>query len=473
LPPPLAAGERESDISRLSTGQVAAYAGINVPTAILHAPVLSVLPGLYAKYSHIPLTLLGTILVATRILDAVIDPFIGYLSDRTQSRFGRRKPWIVAGAAVSILATYFSFRPSGTTGALYFLIWSTLLYVGWTLIEIPHTAWINDVTNDYDDRSRIVTYRYLAGLIGYALFLAVPLLPIFATTEMTPSAIALTGWILIALLPLTIAFAFRRVPVRGDETPASGSWRSTWNELRNNRPLWSYLALRAANGLSTGMIASLYFFYLDRYLGLLSRFSYLNLSAMAFGFIGSSVWLGVMYRIGKHRALAASSCAVILTLVAFALMKPGAYAFPIALVVWMASSLGNTGVETASYALLSDVADYGTLKSGESRAGNYWALQAFMQKVTIAAGGGLALIIIGLFGFDPSGANGPAAMRGFFLTFIFIPMALNLLAVILAWYFPIDRRRHDVIRRRIEARKNRQERLAEPLTLPIRASVSP
>lgn len=438
-----------------------AYAGINVPTAILHAPVLSVLPGLYAKYSHIPLTLLGTILVVTRILDAVIDPFIGYLSDRTRSRFGRRKPWIVAGGLVSIVATYFAFRPSGTTGALYFLIWSTLLYIGWTLIEIPHTAWINDVTNDYDDRSRIVSYRYLAGLIGFALFLATPLLPIFPTTEMTPSALALTGWILIALLPLTMVFAFRCVPMRGHQVPAAGSWRSIWDELRNNRPLWSYLALRAANGLSTGMIASLYFFYLDRYLGLLSRFSYLNLSAMAFGFIGSSVWLGVMYRIGKHRALAASSCAVILTLVAFALLKPGPHAFAVALVVWMTSSLGTTGVETASYALLSDVADYGTLKSGESRAGNYWALQALMQKVTIAAGGGLALIIIGLFGFDPRGANGPVAMHGFFLTFIFIPMALNVLAVIVAWRFPIDRRRHDVIRRRIEAREKRREHLEE------------
>ncbi|HEY0342440.1 MAG TPA: MFS transporter, partial [Steroidobacteraceae bacterium] len=236
-----------------------------------------------------------------------------------------------------------------------------------------------------------------------------------------------------------------------------GSWRSLWHELRVNRPLWSYLVLRGANGLSTGMIASLYFFYLDRYLGILDRFSYLNLGGLAFGFIGSSVWLRVMYRVGKHRALAASSVTVILTLAAFALMRPGPHAFAIASGVWMASSLGTTGVETASYALLSDVVDYGELKSGENRAGNYWALQAFMQKVTIAAGGGLALIIIGLFGFQPDGSNGPVALRGFFLTFIFIPMALNLIAAIVAWKFPIDRRRHDIIRRRIDTRGKRTE----------------
>ncbi len=125
---------------RLGTGDVAAYAGINVPTYMLHVPVLSVLPALYGKYSHIPLALLGAILLATRILDAVIDPFIGYWSDRTRSRFGRREPWMVAGAFVSIVAVYFAFRPSQTTGAAYFLVWSALLYIGWTLIEIPHTA---------------------------------------------------------------------------------------------------------------------------------------------------------------------------------------------------------------------------------------------------------------------------------------------------------------------------------------------
>jgi len=205
-----------------------------------------------------------------------------------------------------------------------------------------------------------------------------------------------------------------------------------------------------------GMIASLYFFYLDRYLGLLSDFSYLNLAAMASGFIGSSIWLRAMYRIGKHRALSVSSVTVILTLLAFALMKPGPHAFAIAMAIWIISAVGTTGVETSSYALLSDVVDYGELKSGENRAGNYWALQAFMQKVTIAAGGGLSLIIVGLFDFHPDRANSPAAMNGFFLTFIFIPMALNLFAAIQSLFFPIDRRRHDIIRRRIETRPTAQ-----------------
>ena len=465
---------RRAGISRLSLGQTIAYAGINTPAAILQVPVLSVLPALYAKYSHIPLVLLGTILLTTRVLDAVIDPVIGYLSDRTRSRYGRRKPWIAAGVVVSALATYFSFRPSGSTGASYFLVWSALLYIGWTLMEIPHTAWVNDLTHDYDERSRLVTYRYVAGLAGSIIFLGIPLLPIFPTTAMTPAAMAVTSWIVIGLLPVTALLAFRLVPARGASAPTHSSLRDTWAELSGNKPLRRYLVMRAASGLSTGMIASLYFFYLDRYLGLLSRYSHLNLAAIAFGIIGSSVWLRAMYRVGKPHAVALSSGAVILTLVAWSLMRPGPYIFIIALVVWSLSALGNTGVETASYALLSDVVDYGTLKSGENRAGNYWALLAFIQKVAIAAGGGIALILIGLFGFHPDAGhvNGPLAMDGFFLTFIYIPIALNLLALVIAWRFPIDRRRHDIVRRRIEAREKRAA-LAEMHPLSMQESVFP
>jgi len=123
-----------------------AYAGVYVPFSILHAPALAVLPALYAKYAHLHLVFIGMVLALARIVDCVIDPVIGYASDRTRSRYGRRKPWIVAGAVVSSVAAYYLFRPSAATGAVYFAGWYFMLYLGWTLGEIPHTAWINEIS---------------------------------------------------------------------------------------------------------------------------------------------------------------------------------------------------------------------------------------------------------------------------------------------------------------------------------------
>ncbi|GAH80048.1 unnamed protein product, partial [marine sediment metagenome] len=88
----------------------------------------------------------------------------------------------------------------------------------------------------------------------------------------------------------------------------------------------------------------------------------------------------------------------------------------------------------------------------DRRAGNYFAAMSFVSKLNLAAGGGVALILVGLFGFSPSKPNGTLAMTGFFTVFIAIPIVLNALAAWFAWRFPLDRRRQDIVRRRIEDR---------------------
>ena len=100
---------------------------------------------------------------------------------------------------------------------------------------------------------------------------------------------------------------------------------------------------------------------------------------------------------------------------------------------------------------------------GERRAGNYFAVMSFTTKVSIAAGGGLALIIAGLFGFSAEHSNGPTAMRGFFLAFIVIPVVLNGAAVLFAYGFPLDPRRQAIVRRRIEGRQGARLGSAPPL----------
>src|ERR1700691_567378 len=83
---------RETDRGAVSVTERIAYAGVYMPFSILHAPALAVLPALYAKYAHMPLILIRAGLALARVLDCVLDPVIGFASDRTRSRYGRRKP---------------------------------------------------------------------------------------------------------------------------------------------------------------------------------------------------------------------------------------------------------------------------------------------------------------------------------------------------------------------------------------------
>jgi Na+/melibiose symporter-like transporter len=113
----------------------------------------------------------------------------------------------------------------------------------------------------------------------------------------------------------------------------------------------------------------------------------------------------------------------------------------------------------AQYSIVADISDFDMLRTRRNRAGGYYALSAFLVKLGVAAGGGLGFVIVGIFGFEPNADNDTLAMTGFFLAFIVIPMGLYAMASALAWAFPIDKRRHDIIRRRLEQRR-------APSTLP-------
>ena len=201
------------------------------------------------------------------------------------------------------------------------------------------------------------------------------------------------------------------------------------------------------------MVGALFFFYLQDYLGIGDKFAHVEIAALVFGVAGAGFWLRAMLYIGKHRALAVGCATTLLTLVSMAFVRPGPNAFAIIFSLFAVSAFASAGFESAGWSMMADVVDYGTLLTGERNAGNYYAAMSFITKISIAAGGGFALIIAGTFGFSAEHANGPPAMRGFFLAFIAIPIVLHGIASVCAYRFPLDARRQSIVRRRLESRR--------------------
>ncbi len=436
---------------RVGVGTVAAYAAPLVPIWMLHTPALSILPGLYATVSGIDLATIGAILVFSRILDGITDPLIGLLSDRTRSALGRRKPWIIAGGILCMVGVWFWFRPGPNTGATYFLLASIVVYIGWTMVEIPHGAWLSELTGDYDERAHIAGIRTTAIYLGYVLFWLGPFLWIFPTTEMTPDVTALLSIIVIGLIALTMIWAVAAVPAGQQKSTETPDLKAAFSGLVHNKPLRVYAAIMLSAWLASGMVAGLYFFFVTTYLAIPDKFPHVGLAVAAIGFASSSFWGWAGARLGKHRMLAICNLSTVLTLAAMALIRPGPYAFTALLVVFSLSALFTAGSTVAYYALMADVVDYDTLKTRRNNAGNYYALITLFQKVGLGAGAGVALTVSALFGFDALGHNDGWALAGFFIAFLGIPIALNLVATVMAMLFPITRRRHEIIRKRLES----------------------
>lgn len=440
---------------QLRIGPALAYVAPIVPVWMLHAPALSVLPALYAKHAGISLSALGAILLITRLFDGITDPLAGYLSDRTRSRLGPRKPWIVAGGIIATISCYFWFRPAADTGPLYFLLWSIGVYIGWTLMEIPHSAWLAELTQDYDERSRLSSYRTAAVYVGYVLFFCAPLLPFFATTEITPEVTSFVSWAVIALLIVSVPIMAWKVPsgelVMTDRPRLKEILLGMWR----NRPFHIFFGCMLAGNVASGMVGALYFFFMDAYLGIADKIVFVALGTSALGVVSSQFWPPVMALIGKHGALAASATGAILTLAIMAFIPPGPLAFPLMLVIFACSSVTATGQMVSNMAIMADVVDYDELRTGKNNAASYYSFNAFIAKFGVAIGGGLSLVIAGLFGFDPNGHNAGWPMAGFFTAFIGVPILLNLSSLWLALRFPLNRRRHAIIAHRLARRKGK------------------
>ncbi|MFC7049466.1 MFS transporter [Emcibacter nanhaiensis] len=440
--------------SQVNTGRLLAYALPVIPLSMMMGPIGAILPAFYAKHTAISLASIGTALFLIRLFDAVTDQLVGYLSDVTESPFGRRKPWLAGGVLVSALSVYFLYAPPPTAGFGYFFTSIFFLYLGWTLIAVPHLAWGSELSRDYRQRTRISSFHAFLGPLGFALIMAVPLLPVFENSEMTPDAIFLMGVIVMISLPLFIVPCLVFAPQTEVTAAGNPSVRDLFNAVRGNRPFWLFVAVLLLIGSALGMLATCIVLYMDSFLGIGDKISHVMIVNMGALLASVPLWVQVVYRLGKHGALALSCGLNIIVIPVVLLIPPGQDSF-VPFTVWMAAVAMAGGATTVvPMSILGDVIDYDTLKSGANRAGNYFALMGFVQKAAAAIGGGVAFYMLSFFSFDAKSASQTEmAVFGLKFSMVGLPVLITVIAVILVLKFPLDARRHDIIRRRLDQRK--------------------
>lgn len=175
---------------KLSIGMLIRYSAPALPMQTLLAPVTMVIPAFYATNTAISLAAVGSIYLFSRFFDGLTDPLVGYLSDRTESRLGRRKPWLMAGTLIAMIAVFYLFNPPADADWSYLFVCIIAMYVGYTMMDISHRSWGIELSHDYVERSRISTYIAVMTMVGFVAFIATPLLPIFDSTEMTAEVYA-------------------------------------------------------------------------------------------------------------------------------------------------------------------------------------------------------------------------------------------------------------------------------------------
>jgi len=469
----------------MSRWRLAAFASPITPVSIAFLPLVLLIPGFYAQDMGLDITAVGGALIFARLIDAISDPLVGAMSDRTRSRWGRRRPWMLAGTPVLMLAVWMLFLPSGQPSLPYLYGSIILVYIGWTLVFIPHQAWGAELQRGFAGRNRLNVLMALSNTIGVFTCLALPFLVL--SPQARPLKEALFGWaldgdtilpeaavrvlayagegrvpftqimsilavVVMVLLPITVfaCIAFNR---ERPEPPAKLDWGSAIDIFRRNKPYTRTIIGGIFLQISVQLWTAAQPFYLSAVLGLADSFLLLLILNQIFALVTIPTWGWIARRFGRARGLAFAGLLMVIGFAILFAVPYGALGPAIASYLFMGAAAD--GKWMLPIGLASDAADYDEWKTGRKEAGLHLSMMFFANKIGIAVGG-LALVLFGVFGFQPGRPdNSPTALAAVQYITTIVPVVCSLIGMAILWNHRLTRNAHEAIRRRIERRAAR------------------
>jgi len=442
------------DKNRTSGWRLAGFASLFVPITAAQMPLAVHLPAIYAQQFGLSLAVIGAIFLGERLWGAVADPLIGALSDRTHGRFGRRRPWIVAGAALfGVSGAALFFPASSLVSPLYLTASLFLFYLGWSMVQIPYLAWSGELDSGYHGRTRIATFQTVAGSASLLVVLILPTIIDQINPEDGALKLAAMGSVVLVSLIVSLAVTLRsqaEAPA-APSTSARLSFRQTLGALFGHpllrRVLLSDFAVTTGQSIRSALIV----LFVTHYMGLPHWASGLFLFQFVFGIAAAPIWAQIGYRIGKHRAAVAGELAQAAINVGLLLVVPGQIGLLLALTLAQGLTQGSGNLMLRS--MVADIADEHRLRTGEDRTALFFSAFSLSTKAGMAAAVGIALPLVGWLGFDPRVAsNTPEALHGLLAVFALGPAVAHLLSAWLIHGFPLDEAAHTEIRRALDER---------------------
>lgn len=434
---------------RVSKRLLLAYGLPGLPIAAAGLPLFIFLPTFYSSELGIGLTAVGAALLISRLWDVVTDPVVGALSDMTKSRFGRRKPWILAGLPLLMLAIWMLFRPPEGVGVLYLAGWSLAVYLAWTMISLPHGAWGAEISDDYHERSRISAAREVCVVLGTVAAAAMPAILGAGKGEAPEGEVLSTlAVVLMVVLPISVIAALAWVPDRGFKLTKRTDWSQALSLLGGNRPFRRLIMAYLINGIANGLPATLFLLFVQHVLEAKAQQGLLLLIYFFCGIISVPMWLLLSRKLGKHRTW----CTAMIANCAFFAVVPFLGAGDAVLFGFVCVFTGLClGADlTLPASIQADVVDIDTAKGGERRTGIYFAFWGMATKLALALAVGVAFPLLDVFGFDTGGDNQPLALLTLALLYGGLPIVFKIGAIGLMWNFPLDESMQTDLRAQIE-----------------------
>jgi glycoside/pentoside/hexuronide:cation symporter, GPH family len=468
-------------IERMTFATKFAYGAGDIGGAIVGILLLSYLSPFFTDVAHLAPGLAGATQLVVRIWDACIDPFIGILSDRgnlfgkkMRDRWGRRYPWMLFSAipfgVFFILQWLIPFPESNQLGLfIFYTIVSMLLGTFFTMYSLPYTALTAELTEDYDERTSLNSFRFSFSLGGSIVALLIARV-VFQNVK-DPAQQYLTIGVICAILSVIPIFYCvwgtqaraklinSRQAARVEDTNSEPFLRQM-RSVFANRPFMYVVGIYLCSWFSLQLTGAIIPYFAVSCMGLPQADSPLIILAVqGTALLMLSVWNAIGQRVGKKAVYFMGSGFWIIAQAGLFLLQPGQTAL-----LYFLAVLAGLGVSTAylvPWSMLPDVIELDELETGQRREGLFYSFMAFLQKICLGVAVALVLQSLEWAGYvRPTAAvlapDQPAAVLLAIRWSIGpIPTISLICGVILAYFYPITRERHQQILLQLAERKKR------------------
>ncbi len=403
------------------------------------------------------------ILLIGGIWDAVNDPLIGIWADKIRTRWGRRRPLFFAGAIPYAITFILLFIIPPSASQVGKCIYYTLVYIAFdtmfTIVTVPYSALTPELTEDYDERTRLNGYRMFVSMAG-GLIAAIAF-PFIYEAFINRGTGYLVGAIIfgcLAGIPYILLFFFIKERYPNAE-------KSDLNLISGLLYTWRNVAFRYAAAVymtawvTVSLAGSLLQYYLTYWLKMPSQINYVLGTMMLSATIFIPVMVLLANKWGKKKPyiLAVSWWAIMMLVISFLPQTAGMVVYFLAFAI----GFGVAAAHVIPWSIVPDVIESDELETGFRREGTYYGFVVFMQKTGSAAALGFMQLVLHFAGFisPPTGVNledvvqpasAVSAIRWMIGPF---PAVLLVASAILIWRYPIDKIKHMQLRKALAERR--------------------
>jgi len=404
--------------------------------------------------------LAGTALLIGKIWDAVIDPFIGYFSDHTRSRWGRRRPYILFFTIPFAIAFVLMFRNPGIEAQNGKFWWTLLTYIFFCTVysftNIPYNALLPEISQDYNERTNISGYKQAFAVIGTILGAgaAMPIMALFASkTAGFIGMSAIFGF--LAALSLMFTFFSVREPEH-IEKPKGENLLKSLGDVFTNKPYLLLLTAWFSNSTAVAVMEAMLVYYYKYVFQAESAVTLAMITLLVVTIATIPFWVWLAKRLSKKTTYIIGMSITLLSVVTFAFIadKLGQVG---ALAIMVVAGFGFSSHYVLPWAMAPDTIEFGYAKTGIRREGVYYSIWTFV----IALGGALAGFLVGqsldLFGYIPNIAQSATSILGIRLLIGPLPALLILISNLALAFYPLDKKRYEEVQATIRAREAKPE----------------